>query len=170
MPEAKRPTPVTPYLTVRGGQDAIEFYKKAFGARTARLMMAEDKQRVMHASLTINGGMVMLSDAFDEYGDAGGTKPPTEVGGASVTVHLDTDNVDRAWKKAVDAGAEILMPLADMFWGDRYGVVRDPFGHVWSMAAPVKKPASQAAAKPAARKKAAKKKVAKKNVAKKKKR
>lgn len=162
MPEMKRPPPVTPYLTVRGGQDAIDFYKKAFGARTARLMMADDKQRVMHATLTINGGAVMLSDAFDEYGDAGGTKPPPEAGGASVTVHLETDNVDRSWKKAVDAGAEIVMQLADMFWGDRYGVVRDPFGHVWSMASPTKKPVAKAAAKPAAKKKVAKKKVAKK--------
>jgi PhnB protein len=152
MPTPKVP-PVSPYLTVRGGKAAIDFYKKAFGAKVGMLMMAEDKQRVMHASLVLaNGGTLMLSDAFDEFGDAGGTKPPPEAGGASVTVHLECrPDVDSAWKKAVRAGAEIVMPLADMFWGDRFGKLRDPFGHVWSMSAPVRK-------KPAATKKAAKKK------------
>jgi PhnB protein len=145
-------SPISPYLTVRGGKAAIDFYKKAFGAKVAMLMMAEDKKRVMHASLVLgNGGTLMLSDAFDEFGDAGGTKPPPEAGGASVTVHLEYPEVDRAWKKAVRAGAEIVMPLADMFWGDRFGKLRDPFGHVWSMAAPIKK-------KPAAKKAAARKK------------
>lgn len=147
----RKAPPVSPYLTVRGGKAAIDFYRKAFGAKVAMLMMADDKKRVMHATLALgNGGALMLSDAFDEFGDQGGTKPPPEAGGASVTVHLEVPDVDRAWKKAVGAGA-VLMPLADMFWGDRYGKLRDPFGHVWSLAAPVKK-------KSAAKKKAAKKK------------
>jgi PhnB protein len=148
---SKKVPPIAPYLTVRGGKAAIDFYKKAFGAKVAMLMMADDKKRVMHATLILNnGGTLMLSDMFDEFG-GGGTAPPTEAGGASVTVHLEYPDVDRAWKKAVRAGAEIVMPLADMFWGDRFGKLRDPFGHVWSMAAPVKK-------KPAAKSKTAKKK------------
>lgn len=149
--QPKRPPGVSPYLTVRGGKAAVAFYKKAFGATTARLMMADDKKRVMHATLMINGGAVMLSDVFDEYSDPGGTKPPKEAGGASVTVHLELADVDKVWKKAVKAGATVVMPLADMFWGDRYGRISDPFGHSWSLASPIKK-------KPAARKKAAKKK------------
>jgi PhnB protein len=154
MPRNDRPPSVTPYLTVRGGKQAIDFYKKAFGAKVGMLMMAEDKKRVMHARLEMNGGTVMLSDTFDEFGDHDGTKPPPEAGGASVTVHLDCDDVDRAWKKAVKAGATEVMPLADQFWGDRYGKLRDPFGHVWSLATPVKAPPRAKAAK----KKAAKKK------------
>ncbi|MBX9946100.1 MAG: VOC family protein [Reyranella sp.] len=149
MAAEKRP-PISPYLTVRGGKAAIDFYKKAFGAKVAMLMMDDDKRRVMHVTLLLNGGTLMLSDAFDEFGDHGGTKPPPEAGGASVTVHLEVPDVDRAWKKAVKAGAAVIMPLADMFWGDRFGKLRDPFGHVWSLAAPVKKKA--------ARKKAAAKK------------
>ncbi len=106
---------------------------------------------IVSALTTISSfGTLMLSDAFDEFGDHSGTKPPPEAGGASVTVHLEVPDVDRAWKKAVKAGATVIMPLADMFWGDRFGKLRDPFGHVWSLAAPVKKKA--------ARKKAAAKK------------
>ncbi len=149
MAAEKRP-PVSPYLTVRGGKAAIDFYKKAFGAKVAMLMMADDKRRVMHATLLMNGGTLMLSDAFDEFGDHGGTKPPPEAGGASVTVHLEVQDVDKAWTKAVKAGGVVIMPLADMFWGDRFGKLRDPFGHVWSLAAPVKK---KAAPKKAAKKK-----------------
>lgn len=149
MAAEKRP-PVSPYLTVRGGKAAIDFYKKAFGAKVAMLMMADDKRRVMHATLLLNGGTLMLSDAFDEFGDHGGTKPPPEAGGASVTVHLEVQDVDKAWKKAVKAGGAVIMPLADMFWGDRFGKLRDPFGHVWSLAAPVRK---KAAPKKAAKKK-----------------
>jgi PhnB protein len=149
--QPKRPPPVSPYLTVRGGKAAIAFYKKAFGATTARLMVADDKKRVMHATLMINGGALMLSDIFDEYSDHSDTKPPNEAGGASVTVHLELADVDKVWKKAVKAGATVVMPLADMFWGDRYGRIRDPFGHSWSLSSPIKK-------KPAARKKAVKKK------------
>src|SRR5471030_707666 len=96
----KRPPAVSPYLTVRGGKAAIDFYKKAFGATTAMLMMADDKKRVMHATLMINGVALMLSDCFDEYPGHGGTKPPNEAGGASVTVHLELADVDRVWKKA----------------------------------------------------------------------
>ncbi len=149
MAAEKRP-PVSPYLTVRGGKAAIDFYKKAFGAKVAMLMMADDKRRVMHATLLMNGGTLMLSDAFDEFGDHGGTKPPPEAGGASVTVHLEVQDVDKAWTKAVKAGGVVIMPLADMFWGDRFGKLRDPFGQVWSLAAPVKK---KAAPKNAANKK-----------------
>lgn len=151
MPDYKTP-PVTPYLTVRGGKAAIDFYKKAFGAKVGMLMMADDKKRVMHATLLMNGAAVMLSDIFDDMPGMSPTKPPAEAGGASVTVHLEIAAVDAAWKKALKAGATVVMPLADQFWGARYGIFKDPFGHVWSMASPIKPP------KPAAKKKAAKKK------------
>ena len=157
---AKMPfPPISPYLTVRGGLEAIAFYKKAFGAVRTMLMMADDKKRVMHATLTIGGGTLMLSDTFDEYAEMSGTKPPTEAGGASVTVHVEVPDADKVWNKAVKAGATVVMPLADQFWGARYGKLADPFGHSWSIGGPVKK-------KPAA----ARKKVAKKKAAKKKKR
>jgi PhnB protein len=160
--QPRRPPAVSPYLTVRGGKAAIAFYKKAFGATTERLMLAEDKKRVMHATLMINGGALMLSDTFDEYPGNDATKPPDEAGGPSVTVHLELADVDKVWNKAIKAGAKVVMPLADMFWGDRYGRISDPFGHSWSLASPIRK-------KPAAKKKAAKKKAAKKKAAKKKK-
>jgi len=161
MAKAEKTPPVTPYLTVRGGKAAIEFYKKAFGAKVGMLMMADDKQRVMHATLLLNGAAVMLSDVFDEFPQmTGGARPPLEVGGPSVTVHLEVPAVDQAWAKAMKAGAREVMPLADQFWGARYGQLSDPFGHVWSMASPIKAkaPAKAAAPKKAARKKAAKKK------------
>ena len=159
MPRAEKTPPVTPYLTVRGGKAAIEFYKKAFGAKVGMLMMADDKQRVMHATLLLNGAAVMLSDVFDEYQQDGFARPPQEAGGASVMVHLEVPVVDQSWNKAVKAGAKVLMPLADQFWGARYGQITDPFGHVWSMASPIK---AKAPAKAAARKKGAARKAAKK--------
>ena len=147
---AKKVT-ATPYLTVKGGKEAIAFYKKAFGAKQGMLMMAEDKKRVMHASLTIDGAGVMLSDWFEEHSMPGGSKPPGDVG-TSMTVHLDVPDADKVWNKAVKAGARVVMPLDDQFWGQRFGVMSDPFGHSWSIGGPLKK-------KPvAAKKKAAKKK------------
>lgn len=157
---AKRPfPPVSPYLTVRGGLDAIAFYRKAFGAKRTALMMAEDKKRVLHASLAIEDAVFMLSDTFDEFAHMAGVKPPNEAGGASVTIHLEVDNADRAWSKALKAGATVVMPLDDQFWGARYGKLADPFGHSWSIGGPLKaKPKAAAKKKAASRKKAAKKK------------
>jgi len=121
---------VTPYLVVSNGEHAIEFYKKAFGAVEQYRMPAPDG-RLMHASLTINGSTVMLSDEFPEHG---GNRGPDMVGSTTVSIHLHVPSADKAFERAVAAGATVIMPLADMFWGDRFGKLRDPFGHEWSIA------------------------------------
>ncbi len=122
---------VTPYLVVSNGEHAIEFYKKAFGAVELYRMPAPDGRRLMHASLEINGSGVMLADEFPEHG---GNRGPDMVGSTTVTIHLQVPNADKAFARAVAAGATVIMPLADMFWGDRFGTLRDPFGHEWSIA------------------------------------
>ncbi len=121
---------VTPHLTVEGAAAAIDFYKKAFGAVEMGRMPASDGKRVMHAMIRIGDSMIMLNDAFPEMGSKG----PKALGGSPVTVHLYVQDSDKVFAKAVAAGATIAMPIADMFWGDRYGVVADPFGHRWSIA------------------------------------
>ncbi len=130
--------PLAPYLKVKGAKQAIEFYKKAFNAKTRMVMEAEDKKRLMHADLIINGGEIMLSDEFPEFGEPA-TVPPPNVKTSTVSVHLQVDDADKWWARATDAGAKVVMPLADQFWGDRFGMVRDPFGHVWSIASQIKK-------------------------------
>ncbi len=123
---------VTPYLTVENASDAIEFYKRAFGAEETVRMGAPDG-RIGHAELQIGDSRVMLSDPFP-----GSTvRPPTERGGPTASVFLYVEDVDAAFQRAVDAGAIVEMALEDMFWGDRFGTVTDPFGHVWSMASHV---------------------------------
>ena len=125
---------VTPHLTIgeKRAKEAIDFYKAAFGAKEDMAPhLADDGERVVHSHLRINGGSVMLNDDFPEYGGAAG-KP------AAVTIHLQVDDADRWFARALDAGATETMPLADQFWGDRYGQLKDPFGHSWSIGAPVK--------------------------------
>ena len=121
-----------PHLVCERCADAIEFYKKAFGAEEIFRMPAPDG-RIMHAELRIDGRPFFLVDDFPEY--CGG-KPSSAkaLGGTPVTMHRFVEDCDAALKRALDAGATIKMPAADMFWGDRYGVVTDPFGHVWSLA------------------------------------
>jgi PhnB protein len=128
------PVGVYPYLTVKGGKAALEFYTRAFGAQEEFRTYGQDGERIMHARFRVNGGAILLSDDFPEF--RGGTEAPPPVG---VTIHLEVDNADRWWDRAVSAGAEIKMPLADQFWGDRYGQLKDPFGHSWSIGAPIKK-------------------------------
>ena len=130
--------PLSPYLKVKGAKQAIEFYKKAFGAKTRMVMEAEDKKRLMHADIIINGGEIMLSDEFAEFGEPA-TVPPPSVKTSTVSIHLQVDNADKWWARATEAGCKVVMPLADQFWGDRFGMVRDPFGHVWSIASQIKK-------------------------------
>jgi PhnB protein len=127
---------LAPYLTIRGGKaaEAIDFYKRAFGAEEVSRMPAEGSPKLMHAAVRINGGLVMMSDDFPEYMGGKETGAPS-----AVTLHLHVDDADRWWKRAVDAGAEVKMPLDDQFWGDRYGQLKDPFGHSWSIGAPIKK-------------------------------
>jgi PhnB protein len=130
---------IVPHLIVQGGLEAIEFYKKAFGAVESDRMMAEDGKRVLHAELAFNEGAVKLSDSFPEMG--GYTAAPGP-GATPVTVHLDfkkPKHVDQAIEQAVEAGAIVILLAQDTFWGARYGRVRDPFGHLWALHAPLKK-------------------------------
>ena len=120
---------VTPHLICAGAADAIEFYKKAFNA-TEEMRLPGPKGRIMHACLRIGDSQVMLVDEMPEWGALG----PKSLKGSPVTIHLYVENVDAFVKRAVDAGAKITMPVADMFWGDRYGKLEDPFGHHWSVA------------------------------------
>ncbi len=120
---------VTPQLTVRGAAEAIDFYKRAFGARELMRMAAPDG-KVMHAELKIGDSVFFLGDEFPDTG----CRSPQSLGGATGALHVYVRNVDAAVKQAVDAGAQVTMPVADMFWGDRYGKVRDPFGHEWGLA------------------------------------
>ena len=128
------PTGVVAYLTIpgRGGQAAAEFYQRAFGAEEILRNLAEDGERLMHSRLVINGGLVMLSDEFPEYGQ------PADIVPTGVTLHLQVDDADEWWNRALTAGAVPVMPLADQFWGDRYGRLTDPFGHCWSIGGPIK--------------------------------
>ena len=126
------PVGVYPYLSVTGGADAIAFYAKAFGATEEFRNMADDGKRILHARIRVNGQAILLSDDFPEYRGGGAAPAP-----AGVTIHLEVDDADAWWDRAVKAGATIQMPLADQFWGDRYGQLKDPFGHAWSIGAPV---------------------------------
>ncbi len=121
---------VTPHLTVRGAADAIEFYRRAFGARERGRMPLPDGKTIMHAELQIGDSIVFLADEFPDMG----CRAPQTLGGATGTLHLYVRDVDRAFRRAVAAGAEVRMPVTDMFWGDRYAKVADPFGHEWGLA------------------------------------
>ncbi|MFV1362109.1 VOC family protein [Mycolicibacterium elephantis] len=123
---------VSPMLTVSDGAAAIDFYVKAFDAEELGRVPAPDGKRLFHAALRINGTMVMLNDDFPEMND-GKSVTPEALGGSPVTIHLTVADVDAKFQKAIDAGATVVMPLDDMFWGDRYGELRDPFGHMWSL-------------------------------------
>ncbi len=120
---------LTPYLTVRDAVRAIEFYKQAFGA-TERGVMKGPDGKVMHAELMIGDSIIMLGDEMPEYG----ALSPQSSGGAGMGLHIYIDGVDAAFDRAVKAGARVDMPVADQFWGDRYGKLTDPFGHKWSIA------------------------------------
>jgi len=120
---------VTPYLTVKNGISALEFYKKAFGAtETFRLLMPDG--RLGHAEIRLGDSMIMLSDEFPEHGG----KAPGTLGGSAVNIHLYVENVDAFFKRAVAAGAKERKPFMDQFYGDRSGQLEDPFGHLWWVA------------------------------------
>lgn len=122
-----------PHLVCEGAAEAIEFYKKAFGATDVCSMPAPDGKRIMHAEIRIDGRPLFLVDDFPEF-CGGKSESPKALGGTPVTIHRYVADCDAAIQRAVDAGATIKMPPMDMFWGDRYGVVTDPFGHSWSIA------------------------------------
>ena len=126
-----KPTGVTPYVQLRDARAAIELYRRAFGAEVVHELPAEDGKRLMHCCLRINGDFVFASDAFPEAGC-----PLEPISG--VTLHLQVDDADAAWKRAVDAGLEIKMPIGVQFWGDNYGVLRDAFGVTWSIGGPAR--------------------------------
>ena len=124
---------VTPHLVCAGAADAIEFYKKAFGAvELARLPGPQGK--LMHAAIRVGDSVVMLVDEMPEWGSLG----PKALKGSPVTIHLYVDDADAFAARAVKAGAKLTMPVDDMFWGDRYGRLEDPFGHHWSVATHVR--------------------------------
>ncbi|MCE3283833.1 MAG: glyoxalase/bleomycin resistance protein/dioxygenase [Steroidobacteraceae bacterium] len=120
---------VTPHLVCDGAGAAIDFYVKAFGATDQGRMPGPDG-RLMHAQIRIGDSYVMLVDENRQFGMLG----PKALNGSPVTIHLYVDDVDRSFERAVGAGAKSVMAPADMFWGDRYGVLEDPFGHRWSVA------------------------------------
>ena len=127
---------LAPHLIVDNAAAAIDFYVKAFDAVEYGRIPGPDG-KLIHAALQINGFMVMLNDDFPEMTE-GKSMTPTALGGTPVTIHLTVTDVDAKFQQAVDAGATVLAPLEDQFWGDRYGVVRDPFGHHWSLGQPVR--------------------------------
>jgi len=120
---------VTPHLVVKDAGGAIEFYKKAFGAEEV-FRMPGPGGKVMHAELKIGNSHVMINDEMPDYGALG----PQSIGGTPVTLHLYVNDVDSTFKRAIAAGGKEEMAVADMFWGDRYGKLVDPFGHKWSVA------------------------------------
>jgi PhnB protein len=120
---------LTPFLTVRDAARAIEFYKQAFGA-VERGVMKGPEGKIMHAELKIGDSIIMLSDEFPEFGSVS----PQTIGGSGMGLHIYLDGVDAAFDRAVKAGAQVEMPVMDQFWGDRYGKLKDPFGHKWSIA------------------------------------
>ena len=122
-----------PHLCCSPCADAIEFYKKAFGAEETSRMPAPDGKRLMHASINIDGKPIFLADDFPEY-CGGKSQSATALGGSPVVIHRYVRNVDAAFERAIKAGGTALMPVQDMFWGDRYGVIVDPYGHKWSLA------------------------------------
>lgn len=135
---SEEPVPLTgisPHLTIadKRAAEAIDFYVNAFGATERFRQPAEDGARVLHAHLEINGGALMLNDDFPEMRGGGDAPAPS-----GVTLHIDVPDADAAWDKAIAAGATERFPLADQFWGQRYGQVVDPFGHTWSIGGPCK--------------------------------
>ncbi len=131
-------SPVTAYLTVEGGLDAIALYERAFGAELLTRKMADDGKRVVHAAIDVFGTMVMLSDAFPEHDPD--SEAPTSLGATTFTLHVGFDDpaeVDAAMARAAAAGCTVSMRAMDAPWGMRYGRLKDPFGHAWAFGAPL---------------------------------
>ena len=122
---------VTPYLTLSDTARALEFYKRAFGAQEVSRMEAPNG-KIGHAEIKIGDSIVMLADEM--AGSGGGARSPQSLNGTTTGIYLYVDNADKVFDQAVSAGAHVEQPLADMFWGDRYGRLKDPFGHSWSVA------------------------------------
>jgi PhnB protein len=125
---------ITPHLVVRDAARAVEFYCRAFGAAELYRNLAPDGKSIMHVELMLGDSRFLLHDEFPEQG----LLSPLGYDGTAVTLHLYVQDVDTVYARAVQAGAEIVMPLQDCFWGDRYGILKDPFGHRWSLATRLK--------------------------------
>lgn len=121
-----------PHLIVSDGLAAIDFYKEVFGAEEGHRMMAPDGKRVMHGEIALDGHKFFLSDEF-EASEGGTLKSPPALGGTCVRITIQVDDADATVARAVAAGAQVLMPLQDLFWGARYGKILDPFGHEWGV-------------------------------------
>jgi len=121
---------VTPNLVVRDADKAIDFYKRALGAEERNRFLGPDGKSIMHAEIKIGDSIVMLSEEHP----AKGCRGPQTVGSTTVDLYLYLEDVDKTFNRAVSAGAKVLMPVADMFWGDRHGSLKDPFGHSWGIA------------------------------------
>ncbi len=128
IPEGGRS--ITPHLIVKGAAEAMEFYKKAFGATEVCRMPGPDGKSVMHGEMKIGDSLFFLNDEFPDYG----ALSPATLGGSGVTIHLYVPDADATVAQATKAGATVTMPLMDMFWGDRYGKLKDPYGHNWAVA------------------------------------
>jgi PhnB protein len=135
MPIEVQPA-VLPHLVVDDAAAAIDFYVKAFGAVERGRVPGPDG-KLIHAAVDVNGSTVMLNDDFPEM-SGGKSMTPKALGGTPVTIHLVVTDVNKKFQQAVNAGATVVMPVEDQFWGDRYGVLQDPFGHQWSMGQPVR--------------------------------
>jgi PhnB protein len=138
MTETVNPIPpgmhtITPHLVCAGAAAAIEFYKEAFGA-VEQMRLAGPDGKLLHGSVRIGDSLLMLVDEFPEMQALG----PKARGGSTVTIHLSVPDVDASFRRAVAAGATPTMPVTEMFWGARYGMVQDPFGHLWSIATQVR--------------------------------
>ena len=121
-----------PHLIVSNGLAAIDFYKAVLGAAEGHRMMAPDGKRLMHGEIVLDGHKFFLSDAF-EASEGGTLKSPQALGGTCVRITIEVEDADATVERAVAAGAKVLMPLQDLFWGARYGKILDPFGHEWGI-------------------------------------
>lgn len=119
---------ITPHLVINGASEALEFYKKAFGAQIGEVHKTPDG-KVMHADFKIGDSRLFLADEFPGMG----SPSPKTLGGSPVVLNIFMDNIDKLFNQAVAAGATVTMPLANQFWGDRYGQIKDPFGHTWAL-------------------------------------
>lgn len=131
---------VIAHLVVKDVAAALEFYRKALGATETMRMPEENGTRLLHAEMIVNGAKVYLVDDFPEHRDkcsGGKIAPPGTLGGTTMMLHLDVPNCDAAVRRAAEAGATVIMPPWDAFWGARYAQVLDPFGHAWSFAHPL---------------------------------
>ena len=135
---SENPT-LTPHIVVSNAAAAIDFYKAAFGAVETGRHLAPNSNKVMHATLKINGSVLMLNDDFSGSMSCK-SETPEALGGSPVTLHLEVADADAAWAKALAAGAKVKYPLADQFWGARYGQLSDPFGHYWSISQTISNP------------------------------